>query len=216
MTVRVVLADDHQIFRDALGKTLSENGVELVGGTGNGREAVEMAKELSPDIIVMDIHMPLLNGIEATRQIRSQAPGTRVIVLSMLTDQTHVVEALQAGAHGYVIKQSALEELLVAIRSVQEDHLYLSPSVLAPVVAGYLEWVASQGMPPLHRLTKREREVLQLIAEGMNTQEAAHELELGVRTVESHRSSLMEKLGLTNVVELVHLAFQLGIVRTDS
>lgn len=216
MTVRVVLADDHQIFRDALGITLEENGIELVGGTGNGREAVEMAKELSPDIIVMDIHMPLLNGIEATRQIRSQAPGTRVIVLSMLTDQTHVVEALQAGAHGYVIKQSALEELLVAIRSVQEDHLYLSPSVLAPVVAGYLEWVASQGMPPLHRLTKREREVLQLIAEGMNTQEAAHELELGVRTVESHRSSLMEKLGLTNVVELVHLAFQLGIVRTDS
>jgi DNA-binding NarL/FixJ family response regulator len=157
MTVRVVLADDHQIFRDALGRTLDENGIELVGGTGNGREAVEMAKELSPDIIVMDIHMPLLNGIEATR-----------------------------------------------------------PSVLAPVVEGYLEWMESQGMPPLHKLTKREREVLQLIAEGMNTQEAAHELKLGVRTVESHRSSLMEKLGLSNVVDLVHLAFQLGIVRTDS
>lgn len=215
MTVRVVLADDHQIFRDALGQALDENGIELVGGTGNGREAVKMAKELSPDIIVMDIHMPLLNGIEATRQIRCQAPGTRVIVLSMLTDQAHVVEALRAGAHGYVIKQSALEELLVAIRSVHEDHIYLSPSVLAPVVEGYLEWVDSQGIPELHRLTKREREVLQLIAEGMNTEEAARELKLGLRTVESHRSKLMEKLGLSNVVELVHLAFQLGIVRTD-
>ena len=104
----------------------------------------------------------------------------------------------------------------MAIRSEQEDHLYLSPSVLAPVVEGYLEWVESQGVHPLHRLTKREREVMQLIAEGMNTQEAADELKLGVRTIESHRSSRMDKVGLSNVVELVHLAFQLGIVRTDS
>ncbi len=164
----------------------------------------------------MDVHMPLLNGIEATRQIRSKAPGTRVIVLSMFTDQEHIVEALRAGAHGYVIKQSALEELLMAINAVHEDHFYLSPVVLAPVVEGYLEWVEGHALPTLHNLTKREREVLQLIAEGMNTQEAADELELGVRTIESHRSSLMEKLGLSNVVELVHLAFQLGIVRTES
>jgi DNA-binding NarL/FixJ family response regulator len=165
MTVRVVLADDHQMFRQALGQVLTENGLTLLGEAGDGREAVELVQELEPSVVVMDISMPRLNGIEATTQIRAAAPQTRVIMLSRFAEQSQVVRALRAGADGYLLKNDAIDELLIAIHAVNRGDLYLSPAVLRPVVEGYLAWVEQQGESPIDRLTDREREVLQLIAE---------------------------------------------------
>jgi DNA-binding NarL/FixJ family response regulator len=212
MTVRVVLAEDHQMFRQALGQVLAQNGITLLGEAGDGREAVELVRELGPDIVVMDISMPRLNGIEATIQIRAATPQTRVIILSRFAEQKQVVRALRAGAAGYLLKNDAVDELLSAINAVNRGDLYISPAVLRPVVEGYLAWVEQQGASPIDRLTDREREVLQLIAEGKSNQAIAQELNLGVRTVETHRANLMNKLDLHNVADVVRFAFQHGIL----
>jgi DNA-binding NarL/FixJ family response regulator len=212
MTVRVVLADDHQMFRQALGQVLTENGLTLLGEAGDGREAVELVQELEPSVVVMDISMPRLNGIEATTQIRAAAPQTRVIMLSRFAEQSQVVRALRAGADGYLLKNDAIDELLIAIHAVNRGDLYLSPAVLRPVVEGYLAWVEQQGESPIDRLTDREREVLQLIAEGKSNQAIAQELNLGVRTVETHRANLMSKLDLHNVADVVRFAIQYGVL----
>jgi DNA-binding NarL/FixJ family response regulator len=212
MTVRVVLAEDHQMFRQALGQVLAQNGVTLVGEAGDGREAVELVQELEPNIVVMDISMPRLNGIEATVQIRSATPQTHVIMLSRFAEQSQVVRALKAGADGYLLKNDAIDELLIAIKAVNRGDLYISPAVLRPVVEGYLAWVEQQGESPVDRLTDREREVLQLIAEGKSNQAIAQELNLGVRTVETHRANLMSKLDLHNVADVVRFAFEHGVV----
>ena len=212
MTVRVVLAEDHQMFRQALGQVLAQNGITLLGEAGDGREAVELVRELGPDIVVMDISMPRLNGIEATVQIRAATPPTRVIILSRFAEQKQVVRALRAGAAGYLLKNDAVDELLSAINAVNRGDLYISPAVLRPVVEGYLAWVEQQGASPIDRLTDREREVLQLIAEGKSNQAIAQELNLGVRTVETHRANLMNKLDLHNVADVVRFAFQHGIL----
>jgi DNA-binding NarL/FixJ family response regulator len=212
MAVRVVLAEDHQMFRQALGQVLAQNGITLLGEAGDGREAVELVRELGPDIVVMDISMPRLNGIEATIQIRAATPQTRVIILSRFAEQKQVVRALRAGAAGYLLKNDAVDELLSAINAVNRGDLYISPAVLRPVVEGYLAWVEQQGASPIDRLTDREREVLQLIAEGKSNQAIAQELNLGVRTVETHRANLMNKLDLHNVADVVRFAFQHGIL----
>jgi DNA-binding NarL/FixJ family response regulator len=212
MTVRVVLAEDHQMFRQALGQVLTQNGVTLVGEAADGREAVELVLELEPDLVVMDISMPRLNGIEATIQIRAGTPQTRVIMLSRFAEQNQVVRALKAGADGYLLKNDAIDELLIAIGAVNRGDLYISPAVLRPIVEGYLAWVEEQGESPVDRLTDREREVLQLIAEGKSNQAIAQELNLGVRTVETHRANLMNKLDLHNVADVVRFAFESGIV----
>jgi DNA-binding NarL/FixJ family response regulator len=212
MTVRVILAEDHQMFRQALGQVLVQNGITLVGEAGDGREAVELVQELEPGIVVMDISMPRLNGIEATIQIRAATPHTRVIVLSRFAEQNQVVRALKAGADGYLLKNDAINELLIAINAVNRGDLYISPAVLRPVVEGYLAWVEQQGESPIDRLTDREREVLQLVAEGKSNQAIAQELNLGVRTVETHRANLMSKLDLHNVADVVRFAFQHGIL----
>jgi len=212
MAVRVVLAEDHQMFRQALGQVLAQNGIDLLGEACNGREAVELVQQLEPDIIVMDISMPRLNGIEATVQIRSATPQTHVIMLSRYADQKQVVRALRAGADGYLLKNDAVDELLIAISAVDRGDLYISPAILRPVVEGYLAWVEKQGASPLDRLTDREREVLQLIAEGKSNQAIAQELNLGVRTVETHRANLMNKLDLHHVADVVRFAYRHGIV----
>lgn len=212
MTVRVILVEDHQMFRQALGQVLAQNGITLVGEAGDGREAVELVQELEPSIVVMDISMPRLNGIEATVQIRAATPRTRVIVLSRFSEQNQVVRALKAGADGYLLKNDAIDELLIAINAVNRGDLYVSPAVLRPIVEGYLAWVERQGEYPIDRLTDREREVLQLVAEGKSNQAIAQELNLGVRTVETHRANLMSKLDLHNVADVVRFAFQYGIL----
>lgn len=216
MTVRVVLAEDHQMFRQALGQVLAESGITLLGEAGNGREAVELVQELEPSVVVMDISMPRLNGIEATTQIRAAAPKTRVIILSRFAEQGQVVRALRAGANGYLLKNDAIDELLIAINAVDRGDLYLSPAVLRPVVEGYLAWVEQQGESPIERLTDREREVLQLVAEGKSNQAIAQELNLGVRTVETHRANLMSKLDLHNVADVVRFAIQYGVLGANS
>jgi DNA-binding NarL/FixJ family response regulator len=212
MAVRVVLAEDHQMFRQALGQVLAQNGIDLLGEACNGREAVELVQQLEPDIVVMDISMPRLNGIEATVHIRSATPQTHVIMLSRYADQRQVVRALRAGADGYLLKNDAVDELLIAISAVNRGDLYISPAILRPVVEGYLAWVEQQGASPLDRLTDREREVLQLIAEGKSNQAIAQELNLGVRTVETHRANLMNKLDLHHVADVVRFAYRHGIV----
>lgn len=212
MTVGVVLAEDHQMFRQALGQVLAQNGITLLGEASDGREAVEVVQEREPGIVVMDISMPRLNGIEATIQIRAATPKTRVIVLSRFAEQNQVVRALRAGADGYLLKNDAVDELLIAINAVNRGDIYISPAVLRPIVDGYLAWVEQQGDSPIDRLTDREREVLQLIAEGQSSQAIAEELNLGVRTVETHRANLMNKLDLHNVADVVRFAYQYGIL----
>lgn len=209
MTTRIILADDHQIFRQALGQALTTGGkIELVGEAGNGQEAITMAAELSPDILVMDIGMPRLNGIDAAQRILSENSKIRIIILSIFSEQDQITRALRAGVHGYVLKSSAMTELQLAISAVSDGNLYLSPRVLQPIVKGYLAWADQQGTSPLSQLTARERQVLQLIAEGKSSTIIARELELGIRTVESHRAKLMSKMDFRNVVDLVHFAIQ--------
>jgi len=213
MTTRVILAEDHQMFRDALGHMLStQPEIEVVGWAGNGQEAVDLLQKHSPDILVMDIGMPRMNGIEATGRVRSSSPDTQVIILSRYSDPKLVVQALKAGAQGYLLKNDAIDQLLAAIDAVQKGHIYLSPAVLRPIVNGYLEWAAEKGASPLARLTGREREVLQLVAEGKSNSDIAQVLELGVRTIESHRAGLMSKLDIHNVAELVRFAFQHQVI----
>jgi len=209
MTTRIILADDHQIFRQALGQALTTGGkIELVGEAGNGQEAITMATELLPDILVMDIGMPRLNGIDAAQRILSKNPRIRIIILSISSEQDQITRALRAGVHGYVLKSSAMTELQMAISAVSDGNLYLSPHVLQPIVKGYLAWADQQGESPLDRLTARERQVLQLIAEGKSNAVISRELELGIRTIESHRAKLMSKMDFRNVVDLVHFAIR--------
>jgi len=201
------------MFRDTLAHTLdAQSEIEVLGWAHDGKEAVDLVQRLTPDILIMDIAMPRMNGIEATNRIQVKTPETKVIILSVFDDPKHVVQALQAGAQGYVLKNDAIGQLLLAIEAVKDGHLYLSPAVLRPIVAGYLEWTEAKGASPLDRLTDREREILQMVAEGRSNPEIATELELGVRTVESHRASLMSKLDIHHVADLVRFAFQHGVI----
>ena len=213
MAVRIVLAEDHQVLRQALSQALSARpDLEVVGEAGDGREAIQLVEQLKPDLIVMDISLPRLNGIEAATQIRVTAPDTQVVILSRHLAQAQVTRALNAGAKGYVLKRDALNELLLAIKTICDGYYYLSPAVMRPVIDGYLEWVREYGRSPLDRLTDRERQVLQLVAEGNSSRQIAEELQIQSRTIEAHRASLMTKLNLTNVVELVHFAIEHGVI----
>lgn len=214
MASRILLADDHVIFREALGQLLlADDEIELVGEASNGREAITLVVELEPDILVMDVEMPGLNGIEAARQILTEQSQTAVIILSMFSEQEQVIRALNAGVQGYMLKSGALQELMGAISIVSNGNLYLSPPLLRPVVEGYLAWAEQEGFSPLDRLTIRERQVLQLIAEGVSNPDIADELEVGVRTVETHRANLMTKLDIHNVVDLVHFAIRHRLIQ---
>jgi DNA-binding NarL/FixJ family response regulator len=209
MTSRVLLADDHVIFREALGQLLeADDEIELIGEASDGREATALVGELEPDILLMDIEMPDLNGIEAARQILSEQPRLAIIILSMFSEPEQVIRALNAGVQGYVLKSGALDELMGAIRTVSGGDLYISPPLLRPIVEGYLAWAEQEGVSPLDKLTVRERQVLQLIAQGKSNPAIADELEVGVRTIESHRASLMTRLDIHNVADLVHFAIR--------
>jgi two-component system, NarL family, response regulator NreC len=207
--IRILLADDHAVVRQGFRLILSsQTDMQIVGEAGNGREAVEMAEKLQPDVIVMDVAMPELNGIEATRRITAGAPRARVLALSMHKDSVYVREILRAGARGYLLKDSIDTDLLNAVRSVARGDGYLSPGVSDAVLSDYRRHVTD----PLDLLTSREREVLQMIAEGKTNKEIATTLSLSVYTVDAHRGRIMEKLNLHSTGELVRFAVRNGVI----
>ena len=206
---RILLADDHRMVRQGFRLILqAQEDMEVIGETGNGREAVELAKSLKPDVVVMDVTMPELNGIEATRRIREAEPFVRVLALSVHRDGIYVRETVRAGAEGYILKESADSELIAAVRAVAQGNSYLSPEIAGSVLKDYRKHATN----PIDLLSSREREVLQLIAEGRTTKEIAASLNLSVYTVDGHRTRIMEKLGLHSVGELVRFAVRSGIV----
>ena len=207
--IRILLADDHAVVRQGFSLILSaQTDMEIVGEAGNGREAVELAGRLHPDVVVMDVAMPELNGIEATRRLADSAPRARVLALSMHKDAVYVREILRAGARGYLLKDAIDHDLVAAVRSVAQGEAYLSPAVSEAVLSDYRRHVKD----PLDLLTSREREVLQMIAEGKTNKEIATLLSLSVYTVDAHRGRIMEKLNLHSMGELVRFAMRNGLI----
>jgi DNA-binding NarL/FixJ family response regulator len=207
--IRILLADDHVLVRQGFKMILSaQPDMQIVGEATNGREAVEAAEKLQPDIVLMDVTMPELNGIEATRRLATASPRTRVLALSMHKDAVYVREILRAGARGYLLKDSADADLIAAVRSVAKGEGYLSPAVSDAVLTDYRRHVTD----PLDLLTTREREVLQMIAEGKTNKEIATTLNLSVYTIEAHRGRVMEKLNLHSTGELVRFALRSGLI----
>jgi len=204
-----LLADDHLIVRQGLKVLLEREGFNVVGEACDGREAVRLAQELCPDIALLDLSMPLLNGVDAGRAILQASPKTKIVLLTMHTENHHVLDALRAGIKGYVLKTKAAEELVQAIQEVSLGKLYLTPGVSEVVVQAYL---AKSDMPP-EPLSLREREVLQLIAEGKTTKEVAVVLGISVKTAESHRTRMMEKLNVHETASLVRYAIKRGLVQ---
>jgi DNA-binding NarL/FixJ family response regulator len=230
--MKVLLADDHRIVREGLKSLLeSQPDLKVVAEASDGRQAVEMARDLLPDVVVMDVAMPQLNGIEATRQLAGDETGMKIVALSMHSDRRFVSEALKAGASGYVLKDGAFEELVNAIRAVVADRVYLSPRVAGVVVEDYVRRLPARGNGAIQpeptdaagtqrrsafdTLTPREREVLQLMSEGYATKEVAHRLHVSVKTVETHRRQIMEKLDMHSVAELTKYAIREGLTTLE-
>jgi DNA-binding NarL/FixJ family response regulator len=207
--IRILLADDHAVVRQGFKMILSaQPDMEIVGEAGNGREAVELAEELKPDVVVMDVAMPELNGIEATRRLGASVPHARVVALSMHKDSVYVREVLRAGARAYLLKESVSGDLVAAVRAVSQGEGYLSPAVSNAVLDDYRKHVTD----PIDLLSSREREVLQMLAEGKTNKEIAGVLNLSVYTVDAHRGRIMEKLNLHSINELVRFAVRNGLV----
>lgn len=207
--IRILLADDHALVRQGFSMMLgAQPDMQIVGQAGNGREAVELGGKLRPDVAIIDVAMPELNGIEATRRLAESSPRTRVLALSMHKDSVYVREILRAGARGYLLKDSSDADLVAAVRAVAKGEGYISPSVSEAVLSDYRRHVSD----PLDLLTGREREVLQLIAEGKTNKEIATALNLSVYTVEAHRGRVMEKLNLHSTSELVRFALRSGLI----
>jgi two-component system, NarL family, response regulator NreC len=207
--IRILLADDHAVVRQGFKMILSaQPDMEIVGEAGNGREAIELAESLKPDIVVMDVAMPELNGIEATRRLSTSSPHARVIALSMHKDNVYVREILRAGARGYLLKDSVAADVVSAIRAVARGESYLSPAVSNAVLDDYRKHVTN----PIDLLSSREREVLQMLAEGKTNKEIAVVLNLSVYTVDAHRGRIMEKLNVHSINELVRFAVRNGLI----
>ncbi|MBN1285926.1 MAG: response regulator transcription factor [Anaerolineae bacterium] len=217
MTIAVFLADDHAVVRDGLRLLLeSQPDIQVVGDAANGREAVREIARLHPDIAVVDITMPELNGIEAARQIGAVSEGTQVVILSMHSTAEHVTRALQAGARGYLIKESAGREVVEAVRAVYAGRRYLSQRISDMVIEGYVNPQNSiELQSPLDRLSPREREILQLVVEGKSSNEIAELLALSSKTVDTYRSRLMQKLEIGDLPGLVKFAIQHGLTSLD-
>jgi DNA-binding NarL/FixJ family response regulator len=217
MTIKVFLADDHAVVRDGLRALLeAEVNISVIGDASNGREAVRQVQKLDPDVVVMDISMPKLNGIEATLQIHETCPSTRVVILSMHSSKEHIFQALQAGAYGYLLKESAGQEVVRAVRKVHSGVRYLSRSITETVIDNYVQ--QRQALPaqnPLERLSPREREILQLVVEGKPSSQIAKILFLSPKTVETYRSRLMKKLDVRDLPSLVKFAIRHGVTTLD-
>jgi two-component system response regulator NreC len=215
--VRLLLADDHVVMRTGLRALLErQSSLEVVGETDNGREAVKLAESLKPDVIVMDVGMPLLNGIEATKAILSQqpVPAPAVIILSMHADESYVMRALKAGARGYLLKDSAAADLISAIQAVAQGKSFFSPKVSHILAEDYVRVLRQKGeVDSYDLLSDREKEILQLLAEGQSNKEVASGLNISPYTVETHRKHILEKLNLHNPAELILYAVRKGIIR---
>ena len=216
--LRIILADDHTIVREGLAKLLEgEADLRVVGEAENGREAVGKVEELKPDIVLMDIAMPMLNGIEATRQIRKIRPETKVIILSMHSHDRYISELFRLGASGYLLKSASGTDIINAIRASLKGETYLSPSISNKVVEGYISIKkASQQEDRYNRLSNREREVFQMIAEGRSTKQIAEILFVSPSTIKTHRANIMEKLEMQNISQLIQFAIHLGIVEIQA
>jgi DNA-binding NarL/FixJ family response regulator len=214
--VQIIIADDHKLMREGLSSLLGKHGdIVVVAQAVNGREAVQLAERLEPHVVVMDVSMPDLNGIDATRHITARKPRTKVIALSMHSDRQFVAEMFRAGASGYLLKDSAFEELASAIRTVAKNETYIAPRLSGFSLDDYSP--AAPGTEPLvfPKLSDREREVLQMISEGKGTKEIAAELHLSAKTVETHRQHLMDKLDMYSVAELTKFAIREGLTTLD-
>jgi DNA-binding NarL/FixJ family response regulator len=210
MSVKILLVDDHQMFREGLKAVLQgDSGFLVIGEAGNGTKAVELCRELTPDLVIMDISMPEMNGVEATGIIHEESPDIRVVILSMHTEKHFILGALKAGASGIVVKSSASAELVAAIETVMRGETYLSPSVSIVLVQNFLESGNDAGEKVL---SPRERQILQLIAMGNGAKEIGFQLNISNKTVEAHRMQLMKKLNIRNVPDLVKYAIREGMV----
>ena len=212
--VRILVADDHGVVRKGLRLILERHdGLEVIGEAADGREAVRLGEELSPDIVIMDVGMPQLNGIDATAQILHRNPRAGVIILSMHSDEGYIVRALSAGAKGYLLKDSAEEDLIQAVRIVAQGRPFFSPRITQTLLDDYVRQLRQKGLQDSYDLlTEREKEVLQLISEGKSNKEVATILGLSVYTVETHRTNLMQKLNLHNTAEIVLYAVRKKII----
>jgi two-component system, NarL family, response regulator NreC len=209
MTIRVVLADDHVLVRQALKSLLERERFQVVGEASDGQEAMRQAETLQPDIVVIDISMPILNGIDAAHALSRSCPKTKTILLTQHDEDQYVMEALGVGVKGYVLKNQAATDLIHAIQQVSRGEVYLSPGVSRVVMEGF----RSKSGKPEERLTQRERQVLQLIAEGKSTKDVANLLGVSVKTAESHRCRLMQKLEIHETASLVRYAVRRGLVQ---
>ena len=212
--IRVLLADDHTLVRAGI-RSLAERipGVQVVGEAGNGREALDLIRSQRPDLVVMDITMASLNGLEAAARVSKEYPAVKIIILSMHANEEYVLQALRAGAVGYLLKDAATTELDIALQAVARGETYLSPAISKQVIGNFLR---RGGDPdPLAQLTPRQREILQLIAEGKSTKEIAFTLHLSVKTVETHRAQLMERLEIRDVPGLVRYAMRTGLISSE-
>jgi DNA-binding NarL/FixJ family response regulator len=211
----IILADDHTIVRQGLRALLeAERDMKVVGEAETGRQAVQLTKKLQPDVVIMDIAMPVLNGIQAARQIRKLNTSTKVLILSMYRDDEYVRQAIQAGVAGYLIKQTAANELLTAIREVKKGHAFFSPLISKLLIDQYREAFEKPRAKRENILTPRELEVLQLIAEGRSNKQIAGELSISVKTVEKHRQQIMQKLSIHDVAGLTRYAITKGIIES--
>lgn len=216
MSTRIILADDHVIMREGLRALIEKQpGMEVIAEAENGRTTVELSRELKPDVVIMDIAMPDLNGIEATRQVVAESPGVKVIALSMHSDRKFVREMLSAGASGYMLKDSAFEELGKAISTVNDNRTYLSPGVADTVVKDYIGKIVTEDSPVSPVLSNREREVVQLFAEGKTTKQIASLLFVSIKTIETHRRQVMDKLGVNSIAELTKYAIREGLTSLE-
>jgi two-component system, NarL family, response regulator NreC len=212
---RVLLADDHTIVRKGLRSILEEDSLfEVVGEASNGREAVELTESLQPHIVVMDVAMPQLNGLEAAAQVQKIAPGSKIIILSMYRDETYILRALTAGARGYLLKDTAEDEIVPAVRAVIRGNTYFSPAISKTLLDDHIRYLQKRGLQDSYDLlTDREREVLQLLAEGRSNKEVANVLNLSLSTVETHRTNMMQKLNLHSSAEIVLYAVRKKLIQ---
>ena len=216
MTIKIFIADDHRILREGLRSMIEKiRNVDVVGEAGNGREAVRLASERRPDVVIMDVNMPDLNGIEATRLLLKELPAVKVIALSMYSDKRFVAGMLRAGASGYLLKAGAFEELATAVQTVMAGDIYLSPRVTGVVIEDYVGQLNQEKSAPTKTLSPREREILQLLAEGKSSKDVASLLHVSEKTVHSHRQNIMEKLNLHSIAELTKYAIREGITTVE-